>query len=77
MNDERLANLRRRVGELKQAGWYDEKDVQMIGQWIKSGISLFEIEAIVGWAERDYGESRTVVPHVSNEAMKQALEGSR
>lgn len=30
----------------------------MIGEWIKTGISLFEVEAIVGWAERDYEESK-------------------
>jgi hypothetical protein len=53
----RLANLRRRVKALKDAGWYDERDVAMIGEWVKT-VTLFEIEAIVGWAERDLDECR-------------------
>jgi hypothetical protein len=54
----RLGKLRGRVRFLRRVGWYDERDVSMIGEWIKTGISLFEVEAIVGWAERDYEESK-------------------
>ncbi len=69
--NQRMAALRRRVRALKDIGWYDDFDLKRIGEWVKT-MDLIEVEAVVGWGEQDFRESRTVTPWLSDRAMAEA-----